>query len=336
VLTKEMKSSWRRTARLVDAFCVRAGLKEPGIDFWFRPEWGTELARFAGQEKFDTVVVEYVFFSKALECFGANTRKVIDTHDNFSRRGMQIKRAGIKDSFFRATARTERIGLLRADIIMAIQDREAAEFEQLMGGLKRVVTVGHWTELRPVWRKQIKHPVVGYLGSGYKLNKVALEWFTAAVWPIIKKLMPEAVLRLGGGICDLWQASDGIELTGHAEHPGDFYAECQLVINPATVGSGLKIKTIEALGYGMPLVTTRIGAEGLETGADRAYLSADDPASFADAVIKILSDQEFAARLSLEAQIFTNDWNKRQKLAFEKILNPKERPGLAPSVCVKG
>jgi glycosyltransferase involved in cell wall biosynthesis len=321
VLTKEMKPLWWRVLRYVDAGLVGAGLKTPGIDFWFRREWTTQLRQFAARHAFDCVVVEYVFFSKALECFPPDTLKVIDTHDCFSERGQRARQAGLKQSGMRATARTERRGLLRADRIIAIQDQEAGTFRQMLKDERPVITVGHWTEFKSLWPPPTGPWRVGYFGSGYDMNVLAIKWFLRECWPLVKKNFPAAELCIGGGICDLLQPSAEVQLKGRVAEPSQFYSGCYLMINPTIVGSGLKIKNIEALGYGMPLVTTSIGAEGLNEGANKAFMVADDGPSFARAVVKILSNPIMAQNLSDAALQFCEEYNARQRKAFARVVS---------------
>ncbi|HEY9664990.1 MAG TPA: glycosyltransferase, partial [Allocoleopsis sp.] len=103
------------------------------------------------------------------------------------------------------------------------------------------------------------------------------------------------------------------------------YDLASLVINPIPYGTGLKIKTIEALGYAKPLVTTSVGAEGLEEGIDRAFLVADTPEAFAQAIITILDDPEVAARLSRQAYNFARQWNENNLRQLANILLPQQR-----------
>ena len=84
------------------------------------------------------------------------------------------------------------------------------------------------------------------------------------------------------------------------------YQAANVVINPQVAGTGLKIKCVEALSAGCPLVTNAAGADGLEEGAGRAYLLARDWPDFAEHVVKLLTDAEARMTLEAHAQAFAD------------------------------
>jgi glycosyltransferase involved in cell wall biosynthesis len=99
------------------------------------------------------------------------------------------------------------------------------------------------------------------------------------------------------------------------------YARAAVVINPVLAGTGLKTKTIEALAFGCPLVSTSCGAEGLEAAAGSAFYLADDPVPFAAAVIELLTDPERAAGFAKGALQFVEQWNSEQMRALNEVLS---------------
>ena len=76
-------------------------------------------------------------------------------------------------------------------------------------------------------------------------------------------------------------------------------------------GTGIKIKNVESLGYGIPLVTTSVGAKGLEEKANTAFLVADNPQEFALKVIMILSNKQLCLNLSKSAFQVAQEMNKK-------------------------
>ena len=82
-------------------------------------------------------------------------------------------------------------------------------------------------------------------------------------------------------------------------------------MNPGQIGSGLEIKAIEALAMGCPMVTTAIGAAGLQNGQEEAFLVADTPAAFSSAVVKILSSSELQVSMSRKAKLFASEYNQK-------------------------
>ena len=94
------------------------------------------------------------------------------------------------------------------------------------------------------------------------------------------------------------QSGAGVVVHGRADDLESHYAAADLCINPVRHGGGLKIKTVEALAHGRPLVATSHGVRSLESHAGEAFLVADDGAAFAAAIERLIDDSDEAARLA--------------------------------------
>lgn len=149
--------------------------------------------------------------------------------------------------------------------------------------------------------------VVSYLARDEN-NKAAL-WTVEQVWPLVRAERPEAVLRLVGGgasgelrerVAGLPSGS-GVELAGFVDDLDDEYAAAAVALVPVLQGAGVKFKTVEALCHGVPVVTTTVGAEGIE-GTDLYAGLDDDPAGLARALIAVLDDPGKARPRSDRAQ----------------------------------
>jgi len=111
------------------------------VDDWYTPDLAAQLQAIRDRVRPDVVLVEYVFLSRAFDCFGPGVLKILDTHDIFGDRHSMYLDHGLKPVFFYTTRQQEKKGLDRADLILAIQDEEAAHFKQLTH--RKVMTVGH-------------------------------------------------------------------------------------------------------------------------------------------------------------------------------------------------
>jgi glycosyltransferase involved in cell wall biosynthesis len=87
-------------------------------------------------------------------------------------------------------------------------------------------------------------------------------------------------------------ATPAVEFVGQVESLPDFYATVRVVVVPIRYGSGVKLKTVEAVQYGVPTVATVVGAEGISLDDRGAIVVADDPDRFARAVAALLADDE--------------------------------------------
>jgi glycosyltransferase involved in cell wall biosynthesis len=97
------------------------------------------------------------------------------------------------------------------------------------------------------------------------------------------------------------------------------YAQADIAVVPNRFGTGLKIKTIEAMGRGMATVSTRVGAEGLETHGGGLVI-ADTPDEFVHAIRELLGDDAKRAAVGGRALEFARAWNERTEAAFASVL----------------
>ncbi len=153
-----------------------------------------------------------------------------------------------------------------------------------------------------------------YVGGYNGANIDGLRRFFHFVWPKILRQIPHAKLHVCGHIYRAFpgQRFENVKFLGHKERIEEEYGEAAVVINPAWIGTGLKIKTIEALTRGKALVTTPKGIEGLPSGAEQSALIAEDDEKFAVDLIRLLTDRESRQSLSQSAFAFANTHlNKR-------------------------
>lgn len=157
----------------------------------------------------------------------------------------------------------------------------------------------HPVDCRPAALRAAASCIV-YIASEYSPNVDAIRHFLAECWPEIQS-KHSVTMNIYGNVCQHLETVSGVCLKGFVPDLTTVYAEADIVINPVRFGAGLKIKNLEALGSGLPLVTTSHGARGLEEGAGTAFLTADSPKDFARAVSELLSDAAMRRRLGSEA-----------------------------------
>jgi glycosyltransferase involved in cell wall biosynthesis len=145
-------------------------------------------------------------------------------------------------------------------------------------------------------REQVKNIV--FVASAYLPNKDGIEWFIANCWPLIYP-SHDVHLTIYGTVCSVIDITgkEDIVCKGFLPDIKEIYQEADLIINPVRFGAGLKIKNIEALAHGVPLVTTSHGARGLEAGIGQALLIADDPQSLSEAIISLITSRSLRYKL---------------------------------------
>jgi glycosyltransferase involved in cell wall biosynthesis len=138
---------------------------------------------------------------------------------------------------------------------------------------------------------------VGFIGSlDFRPNQDAARWILDELWPRVLEREPGARLSIAGGAPPKWLRRRGIGDVGSAEA---FMREVAVFIAPLFAGGGMRIKVLEAMALGKPVVATTIGAGGIDCDD---IVIADDAASFAEAVVRLLRDPALAARIGAAAR----------------------------------
>jgi hypothetical protein len=137
--------------------------------------------------------------------------------------------------------------------------------------------------------------VAGWSAGGNSPNADGLRWFARHVWPLVLARVPDAKLLVTGDdppqeVLRFTCAS--IEFLGRVPDLERFYDTLRVAIVPIRYGSGVKLKTVEALQFGVPTVSTSIGAESIPSDVDGLLPVADDEGEFARRVAELLLDEK--------------------------------------------
>lgn len=140
---------------------------------------------------------------------------------------------------------------------------------------------------------------------GHPPNEDAAEWLANSILPVIRQQRPDMVLHLVGSLPTdrvLALAGPHVRVTGQvsAKALDDYYRAASVVVAPVRFGGGVKLKVVEAMARGVPLVTTSVGIQGLEDAATCIEV-ADDEHALAQSVIGLLSDPEKARANAIAA-----------------------------------
>src|SRR3712207_2539976 len=160
---------------------ARAGM--PGVwalDDWCPPFLADQVARLHRRGRHDAVLVHYVWMSRVLEGVEGALR-VLDTHDLFGDRHLAAREQGLDPSWFFTTREEEARGLARADLVLAIQEAEAAALRERSAA--PVLTFGHMPPLRFLVADDAAPPraAFGYLGSANPWNVASVRALDAAL-----------------------------------------------------------------------------------------------------------------------------------------------------------
>lgn len=174
-------------------------------------------------------------------------------------------------------------------------------------GITGVVTIPNAVKM-PQPQPLTAEPTLLLLGAyHYYPNINAANFLIEEVFPHVRRQMPEARLIIAGKqpekIRSYQTDAPRIEFTGFVDDLEALYRRSRVVCCPILSGGGTRVKLVEAAAYSKPMVSTRIGAEGLEFKDGQEFLQRDDPKAFADACLKLLQNDEQCERLGAAARM---------------------------------
>jgi len=175
------------------------------------------------------------------------------------------------------------------DISLAVSPLDAQAM--LSGGVRRVELCPNGADVRdplplPTLTEGAELRVV-FVGSGaYAPYERGLAWFVTEVLPRVQSKIPASFEVVGQRPIRPIEAP-GVAYVGRVPSVTPHYEQAHAVVVPVFEGSGTRLKLLEAVGYGRPVVSTRLGAEGLPLSAGTHYLQADDAEAFADALVDV-------------------------------------------------
>jgi glycosyltransferase involved in cell wall biosynthesis len=221
---------------------------------------------------------------------------------------------------WRKFRRFERRALGEADRTIAVSDVDAERFRRDFGVRRvRVVENGVDTQFfQPGARRRDPSRLL-FLGSlDWRPNLDGVQLLLDEVFPRVRATVPAATLAIVGrnpsdALRRRVAASPGVELFGSVPDVRPFLAGCGMLVVPLRIGGGSRLKILEALAAGVPVVSTRVGAEGLHLEAGRDLTVVETVANLAPALVDAVRDYP---RLAAEAErgreqvLFRYDWDR--------------------------
>lgn len=201
----------------------------------------------------------------------------------------------------------ERRAIQRSAVTFVCSERDTVRMGRI-GGQKTVRCVPNAIESPDKASSAAgKGLVVGFIGSfDHPPNVDSVRLLVGRIWPEILRRHPSARLRIVGKGSDAYVrglgSTKGVTAEGFVELLDGFYDDVRLICAPIRFGSGTRVKIVEAAVYGVPVVTTRLGAEGLEFVDGKSILLADDDQGLVAHCCRLLEDCASAARIGDEAR----------------------------------
>jgi glycosyltransferase involved in cell wall biosynthesis len=184
-----------------------------------------------------------------------------------------------------------------AECVVCISEAEASFAKEL--GARRVEVVGPLLEATKLTEATFSERrdigfVAGWAAGPESPNCDALLWFAKEVLPRVRSSVPSARLLVTGvnpPPAVTWLSGAGVEFVGSVPDLYDFYDTIRVAISPARFGAGVKLKTVEAIQYGVPVVCTAEGAAGIPGSLEDAVWITDRAENFAGALVDLITEE---------------------------------------------
>jgi polysaccharide biosynthesis protein PslH len=284
------------------------------------PEMQQALDKVLRAQRFDIVNLEFTFLGHCnLHQAPAGAKipvVVVDSHNidydlarQYTRTGDGLLRRLYAEANWRKLRREELGTYGRADGVYLCS---VADQQRLLDDIPaaRTMVIPNAADVdfyqpRPEYSRPDGRTIVFFGLMSYMPNIDGAGWFINEIWPRIAEKNPDARCKIIGGSPSpqlLALAGPRIEFTGFVPDLRPHLAEAAAVIVPLRLGGGTRLKIVEAMAMGKAMVSTTLGAEGIDAVPGQDILIEDQPDAFADSVLRLLAEPELAAQIGNSAR----------------------------------
>lgn len=260
--------------------------------------------------EYDYIIISYAYWSGLVinNQYVKNAKLCIDTHDFLTSQFQNVKKFNLGRYF------QKEIELLNEfDKILVISSEENYLFSQFVK--KEVIALSHIIENNFDKTTDKKEYDLIYVAGSNPHNIIGADWFFNKVYPLLKNEISILVIgKISGYIADF----ENVEKLFFVDNIENYYSKAKVAICPMFSGTGLKIKVIEAMSFGLPIVCNHRGVDGLYNKINNGCLVTNTPQKFADNIELLLNDKEKYAEISNYSKEYFVGNNDKQS-CYEKI-----------------
>lgn len=289
------------------------------IERFISSAYNDRLIELMHQKQFDIIQLEGLYLSPYVETIRAfsNAKIVMRSHNiehEIWERSTTHEKSILKRFYLEILAkqlRTYEIARLnKYDLMTSVTERDAQMLKKFGCELPLHVCPAPYDEtILKADKSKMEFPSLFFIGAlDWAPNLEGLEWFIKNVWPKLaaKGVQGDLKFYIAGRNADKVKLPEmkNIVIVGEVENAYDFMNSKGLMIVPLLSGSGIRVKIIEGMALGKTIVTTSLGAEGIPCKDGQNILIADTPETFADKIIKCISEKMTFAIIGDNAQQF--------------------------------
>lgn len=257
-------------------------------------------------------------------------------------RSSSVTRRILYTAFAMRVRSEETRSLGRCAAVLATSHRDKRLFQAMAPGVRvNVVPNGVDGDALAGYAAARKGGALVFTGVlDYPPNEEGILLFLGEMYPLIRQRIPEATLTIVGPSPSaeiLRHTSAHVTVTGWVPDVRPYLAEAAVAVVPLYAGGGTRLKILEAMALGAPVVSTTVGCEGLEVRHGEHLLVADEAQAFADAVCDVLCDQDLRRRLTAAAREKVRrryDWRilgRNMESTYSAVTQPVQGTGHQPA-----
>lgn len=278
-------------------------------------EFSDELQKVLHENEFDIIQLEGLYVCPYIPVIRANSKaKIIYRahnieHEIWSRTAVMAH--GLEKWYLKNLSkrikRFEVQTLNKYDLLVPITGRDGAILNKL-GNKKpmHVSQTGIDSSVLIPNSKNLKHPTLFHIGSlEWSPNQEGLIWFFENCWDSIREKYPDLQFFIAGRNAPPWFQKmmnlPNVVFKGEVADAYEFINSKSIMVVPLFSGSGMRIKIIEGMALGKPIVTTAVGTEGISTTSDVNIVITEDAAGFLESISNLIENREYFNKISKNA-----------------------------------
>jgi polysaccharide biosynthesis protein PslH len=283
------------------------------------------ISNYLKENKVDVIILESIFLADTYQTLRANSdaKIIIRTHNvEFN---IWERLAGNQDNWLKklylkklaADLKKEELHLLnQADGVLSITETDKQTF--LLNGIKKPIkTIPiaiETSDSEPDYRQNKFY----HLGTmNWEPNIEAVQYLIDYIFPKIKAKRPEASLTIAGSNMSEKMKSlkrEGVEFVGYISSIPTFLSQAGILLSPIKSGSGVRVKLLESMGYGIPVVTTVLGKEGIEAQNEKDIFFTETEETFINYAVQLHDSESLRRNIGSQAKKLI-----QEKYSFENI-----------------
>lgn len=319
---------WRKRARLLAGLVAN---ERPMLVTEFHSARQIALvSKLLTTQDFDVIMIEHILMAQYLDGLGLDNLPPIVLTEHDVRLAVPDSQVSESSPLKRQLVALDRSRWLRyemracrnASVVTVPTAEDARVLERLVSGLRPVLVPFGMSALPldgPPSDVERESDTLLFVGNYHHPPNVdAAIWLCREILPLVRRQRPSVKLWLVGWdpTPEVWALSgERVDVVGGVPSIEPYLRRCTLFVAPMRMGGGMRMKLIEALSMGAPVVTTSLGAHGLGVEDRKHLLLADDAPGLASAILKALTDAELRARLSLAGRAWAISKDRTEERA---------------------